>query len=410
MDDPHHVYLDLDVINNDYKHDGSPPYLRFEEIRNTPFLDGDSSEYFCSIMRFTIQTGNTLPVFLPRVAIQNANTPPLFRPGLNQLAQNMTIYTVSLAYTYSDTDYIQSAPVIYIPEDKTSPLPSPPYVKQDFSSKYYYIYNYRHFIDMINTALNTSFANLRDALPKIGAASPIDATVAPYLDFDPLTNRAVLHADQTFYDDTWVALSGIQAIKIYFNERLYDLLIGLPFEHVAETGELNYRLRVLYNNSNLVPKNVLVVIPPEDLPSYKKINFVQMSQEVSSIALWNPVASIVFASSLLPIQATQTSLPKDVGNSNNNFTGSGNNSNLLSAITDFTIAVDGNNQYRPMIVYNPAAEYRLIDMCSSMNMNRIDIIVYWKDTFGNIHPFELHPGCSANVKILFRRKDFNTNN
>ena len=66
--------------------------------------------------------------------------------------------------------------------------------------------------------------------------------------------------------------------------------------------------------------------------------------------------------------------------------------------------MDGNNQYRPMVVYNPAAEYRLIDMHSSMNLNRIDIIVYWKDTFGNIHPFELHPGCATNVKLLFRRK------
>jgi len=63
MHDPYHVYLDLDVINNDYTHDGSPPDLWFEEIRNTPFLDGDNSEYFCSIMRFTIQTGNTLLVF-----------------------------------------------------------------------------------------------------------------------------------------------------------------------------------------------------------------------------------------------------------------------------------------------------------------------------------------------------------
>ncbi len=70
----------------------------------------------------------------------------------------------------------------------------------------------------------------------------------------------------------------------------------------------------------------------------------------------------------------------------------------------------GNNKYRPMVVYNPATEYRLIDMCSSMNMNRIDIIVYWQDAFGNIHPFELHPGCSANVKLLFRRKDLNTDN
>ncbi|MFM7988328.1 MAG: hypothetical protein ACKPKO_54355, partial [Candidatus Fonsibacter sp.] len=118
------------------------------------------------------------------------------------------------------------------------------------------------------------------------------------------------------------------------------------------------------------------------------MKIIKMSQEVYSIALWNPVASIIFASSLLPIQSKQTSLPKDVGKNNNNFTGIGNNSNLLSTITDLTIAADGNNQYRPMAVSNPSAEYRLIDMHSAMNLNRIDIIVYWKDTFGNIHPFE----------------------
>ncbi|MFM7983984.1 MAG: hypothetical protein ACKPKO_32135, partial [Candidatus Fonsibacter sp.] len=58
-----------------------------------------------------------------------------------------------------------------------------------------------------------------------------------------------------------------------------------------------------------------------------------------------------------------------------NFTGSGNNSNILSTITDFTIAVDGNNQYRPMVVYNPSAEYRLIDMNSSMILHRIDSVL-----------------------------------
>ena len=52
MHDPHHVYLDLDDINDDYTHDGAPPYLRFAVIRNTPYLDGDCSKYFCSIMRF----------------------------------------------------------------------------------------------------------------------------------------------------------------------------------------------------------------------------------------------------------------------------------------------------------------------------------------------------------------------
>ena len=129
-----------------------------------------------------------------------------------------------------------------------------------------------------------------------------------------------------------------------------------------------------------------------------------MSQEVYIIALWNPVASLVFASSHIPVHSTQTYLPKDIGDTKNNFTDIGNNSNLLNAISDFAIAVDGNNQYRPMVVYNPAAEYRLVDMHSIMNLNRVDIVVYWKDTFGNIHPFELHPGCSANVKIRLRIK------
>ena len=112
MDDPHHVYLDLDVINNDYKRDGPPPCLRFEEIRNTRLLDGDSSEYFCSIMRFTIQTGNTLPVFIPRVAIQKADTAPVFLPEQGQISQNITIYSVSLTYNYTNISYVSSAPIV----------------------------------------------------------------------------------------------------------------------------------------------------------------------------------------------------------------------------------------------------------------------------------------------------------
>ena len=87
MSDPNHIYLDLDVINNNYNQGDQPPYLRFEEIRNTPFLDGDSSDYFCSIVRFTIQTSNTLPVFIPGVVLGQANP-------------RKTIYTVSLTYTY----------------------------------------------------------------------------------------------------------------------------------------------------------------------------------------------------------------------------------------------------------------------------------------------------------------------
>ena len=122
MDDPHHVYLDLDVINNDYKHDGPPPYLRFGEIKNTPYLDGHSSEYVCSIVRFTIQTGNTLPVLIPRIA--------------DPMYPNTTIYSVSFRYRdkviENGREFIVTAPIIYEPEDKTTLASKRPNGGQDF--------------------------------------------------------------------------------------------------------------------------------------------------------------------------------------------------------------------------------------------------------------------------------------
>ena len=68
MNDPYHVYMDLDVVNNDYNATNEPQ-LRFEEPRSTPFLSGDSADYFCSVVHFNIQTGSALPVFIAKIEI-----------------------------------------------------------------------------------------------------------------------------------------------------------------------------------------------------------------------------------------------------------------------------------------------------------------------------------------------------
>jgi hypothetical protein len=65
MIDPHHAYMDFDVVNTDYN-STSKPQIRFEEIRNTLFLPSDSADYLGNIVRFNVQTGNTLTLFLPR--------------------------------------------------------------------------------------------------------------------------------------------------------------------------------------------------------------------------------------------------------------------------------------------------------------------------------------------------------
>ena len=109
---------------------------------------------------------------------------------------------------------------------------------------------------------------------------------------------------------------------------------------------------------------------------------IQISQESSSVSIWNPVAGIVFTTSLLPIVATQTSIPKIYNSTSASFKISGE-PNISSIVSDFEISISPGNEYRDGTTYIPPGEYRLIDMYSSYNLNKIDLIVYWKDIFGN---------------------------
>ncbi|MFM7986271.1 MAG: hypothetical protein ACKPKO_43855, partial [Candidatus Fonsibacter sp.] len=133
------------------------------------------------------------------------------------------------------------------PEDRTTPVPAPPFIKQDLTNNYYYVYKYNNFIGMINVALETAFNLLITDLLTITYYTPLDATVSPFLDFDPHTNKNSLYAEFFAYDEVYSRIAGIPPVDIYFNERLYDLRIGLPTSRVSKTGDLNYKVRVINN-------------------------------------------------------------------------------------------------------------------------------------------------------------------
>ena len=56
-----HVYVDVDVVNNDMTSNVSASALRFQETMNAPYIGGDSADYLCSITCFSIQTGSQPP-------------------------------------------------------------------------------------------------------------------------------------------------------------------------------------------------------------------------------------------------------------------------------------------------------------------------------------------------------------
>ena len=102
---------------------------------------------------------------------------------------------------------------------------------------------------------------------------------------------------------------------------------------------------------------------------------------------------------------TQTVKPKVFNDpsSRNNISGE---PNIASILFDFEVSVTLSNQYRPDITYLPPSEYRMIDMYSAYNLNKVDVPVFWKDTYGNLNPMFLERGCSGHVKLTFRRKQY----
>jgi hypothetical protein len=121
--------------------------------------------------------------------------------------------------------------------------------------------------------------------------------------------------------------------------------------------------------------------------------------------MWNPVASIAFTSTTLPVAQTLTGVPKQLKSNSNGMVGNGA-PNVVNILSDFEIPVSATNQYRPEISYVPQAEYRLVDMYENCDLRKLDISVFWKDRMGNLNPFRLQPGCSASMKLMFQEKNF----
>jgi hypothetical protein len=142
-----------------------------------PFIDGDSSEYFCSIVRFSIQTANSLPIFIPLIDNTAADI-------------NTTIYKISSVWTKTGSSPITTTTNLMftptIPYTNGSPLPY----------NYYYMYNYSELMNMINSAFNKLFTT--GAIASAIAAFTTNS-FAPFIEIDPNTFKMQYYRRQAVF-------------------------------------------------------------------------------------------------------------------------------------------------------------------------------------------------------------------
>ena len=63
---PTNIYYDANIINSDQSGIKPPPRLVFQDIRSLPILSRPEL-YQLSVVRFNLQTANSLPVFIYQI-------------------------------------------------------------------------------------------------------------------------------------------------------------------------------------------------------------------------------------------------------------------------------------------------------------------------------------------------------
>lgn len=337
------VYFNINLINNN---SFSVP-CQFSETLGADIV-GDSSQYYLSIIRFSID-GASMPIF--------------FFKDFDPLVPSSG-YWVTLSY--NGTDY--STPVVFN-SIFTPTATTPPYNRS--------IYFYNAFIYMINTAFSFIFSSNPGVFP-IGS-------VPPYLEYDPTNGIISLYAQSAYYD---ITLS--TPITIFMNARLFNFFDNFISSFYGE-GLLNYKdqqiLVINLNGSNPGPTG-----------------YYKMSQEYQALYHWWDVSLLTFKSTMIGVRPEYVPIANQSTTLNN--TGSaGTGIPFQTIMTDFIPDVSSNDPagFRQDLVYTPSTQYRLIDIVN-INTRTVDLIISFKDKQYNEYPFFIQPGKGVTVKMIFAKK------
>lgn len=472
--EPDIVYYNADIIADAYDAnilagiDKDPP-IRFQETRSVPLI-ADISKYMFSIIRFTMDgAGKDLPIFIPNI---NDNTPDL----------NLTTYSIDYEYTVyyvhpttsanESHKFIARRFVNYQPETVNAPLPNVPnavmpdgsYLGQDLRGRYYFVYTYQHWMNLVNNALQGAWDDAEPSAintyhptlsisaqwtaywTSIGGNSgnkpalqgkPVfmtynennglfslwgssyccgntnnytNSSSTPPLFVAPLPTNAWSNNQGTPVYATNTT-QGTELMNLFFNTDMFGLFSNFNNFYIGDevSGRTNQIL--FQNRGNNLEQLSSVVFPfttaPGDVATIAQSSYyLVMEQEYNSTStLWSPISSIVFSSTMIPIFPEQTGTPLTYGEGNNNVP-TESTSNFTPIITDISVPMTRADDYRGFLSYTPTGEYRLSSFTGSRTeLRNIDIQVFWKNRINNIlYPITMFNLSSVSIKMMFRKK------
>ena len=463
-DAPNYVYYNCDIINN--KTDDlnasnqtvDDPQIRFNETRDTALIK-DSSQYEFSIIRFTMNGANRdLPLFIPNIKVGQSNVNLTNYAIAITLQQSWTTNLGSITFNLSPTP----TSVIYVPEvinPVLAPTPNAPTTIQDLSSRYYWCLTYQHWLDTINTTLNSAHLALYNAFSSAwtataGLTDPFPfATFAlfqaqcqtPQIIYDDISKIFTIFGDSDGYGQRLEPFTALPYVagtavattrpqeRLFFNTNMAGLFANFSGLYRNSTTisaitinevvypafpspvPVGYVREMIFSNefyTNVADFRLAPyagVAPLGYVPVAKQKVYYKLSQDFKSVdSIWSPISSIVFTTSLLPIKSEASSAPTFLGTGNLGDSAPTSSSAFTPIITDVALdtALGGADDYRKFIYYSPVAEYRMSDLSvSKQEIRNLDVSVFWKFRLNNqLYPINMFNLSSVSIKMLFRKK------
>lgn len=425
---PCHLYYDLEVANQSLSDtSAAPSELSFTEVRASAVLS-NPNEYFMSIVRFSVDTAGSLPIFLPQIDLAQSTD-----PAVNPNFPNQTIYSLSFNYTDPAVPALVAPGItitrniIYKPHSTQTAINSLPQFKPPVApltidkstTEYFWVQSFYWWINMINTTMANAWAALVAAVnAAVPGTIPAGFDPPPYMTWDSIENKATIWLPQALFNQGYdwdpATTPNPAFCALSFNAPLHILFSS--FEYVFNSYQPPQafiircydRRNVGYSGASNLQATAPLYTPPGGVPTpvWTAPGGLAMEQLYSTGPTMCPVTSILFTTSLLPVLPSLIGLPRIFIGASTASQVQGNN-NIQNQITDLEVPLTRGDEYLPNVLYSSVAEYRLLDLQSNSPLQAIQISVFWKDIFGQTHPFYLQNGCGATLKVMFRKKAYN---
>jgi hypothetical protein len=365
--DVSHIYYDLNAYNNNsgYDKDGlsvpiqSSQQCIFNQMRSKPYLD-NPSDYEVTIIKFNLDS-NSFP---------NQIVQPLVGVPVNNDGSYDTVYSI-----YVGTERIN---ITWVPADMTLRANPPTsglelVTKEMITNEYFYNYSYQYFLDRINIIIGKLNIFFR---------------------FNPVTGLISLNGKYP--------LNGLQGSNIYVNEQLYNLLAGFQYQYYYDKYGIDTPVYQLLATQvqDVIGNLVYEKVEPQytsfnTAPLTNTFNSIITIQSYPSTQLWNPVVSIVFTSKSLAVVADDEAKPYIYGLNPNPPVG---NSNVSINLFEYSLG----RRADPVINFVNFV-YLFKSLVSNDPESDLNLETFWKDDYGNLHPFFIESGSNFNLKLMFRK-------